>query len=352
MSITGDDLRAAVRAGTISEAQAASISALADARRGVRENIDGLDEPFELFRGFNEIFIVVGMGILASGWFGLTAIAMGLNQNLSSTGMIYGLIGMAFTAALARYFTLKRRMVAPSIALAILFGMSALQTTASLLVVMFDPGTWGWALLAATGLMLVYWRIFHVPFAMFLIGAGVFTSALILTAAQTGGIDDPRDIFLLSADGSFAFITIGLGLLGLAVAMYFDMSDPHRVTRRSQNGFWLHVIAAPAIVNTVALSLFQSGSAAAEGVLFLFLIAMAIFAIVIDRRSFLISGIGYIVALTFTVIGDNEFLVILLLGLGLVLLGAQWERWRRGLMNGLPAFPGKNRLPPWEGSTD
>jgi hypothetical protein len=27
--------------------------------------------------------------------------------------------------------------------------------------------------------------------------------------------------------------------------MAFDMSDPHRVTRRAAQGFWLHVVARP-----------------------------------------------------------------------------------------------------------
>jgi hypothetical protein len=48
--INRDDVRAAVGAGMISEAQAASLLALSDARRGTREHLTGLDEPFELFR--------------------------------------------------------------------------------------------------------------------------------------------------------------------------------------------------------------------------------------------------------------------------------------------------------------
>ena len=66
--IMRDDLRAAVAAGIMTEAQAASLASLADARRGARENLAAGDEPFELFKGFNEIFIVVGLGILAAGW--------------------------------------------------------------------------------------------------------------------------------------------------------------------------------------------------------------------------------------------------------------------------------------------
>ena len=74
--LTRDDIRAAVSAGMIDEAQAASILTLSEERRGVREHMSGLDEPFELFRGFNEIFIVVGLLILYSGWLGVTGIGL------------------------------------------------------------------------------------------------------------------------------------------------------------------------------------------------------------------------------------------------------------------------------------
>ncbi len=62
-----DDLRAAVGAGIVTEAQAASLASLADSRRGARTDLAVGDEPFELFKGFNEVFIVVGLLILAMG---------------------------------------------------------------------------------------------------------------------------------------------------------------------------------------------------------------------------------------------------------------------------------------------
>ncbi len=61
MSLKPDDLRAAVSAGLITEIQAASLSKLADERRGYRAASAQIDEPFELLKGFNEIFIVVGL---------------------------------------------------------------------------------------------------------------------------------------------------------------------------------------------------------------------------------------------------------------------------------------------------
>ncbi len=346
-----DDLRAAVGAGMITEAQAASLIALSDARRGVRDHMSGLDEPFELFRGFNEIFIVVGLSILYMGWVGITGLSL---LDMSGIGyiaaLIYSALAMGAVALLARYFTLARRMVAPSIALAIFFGMSAAQFGIALgwmartelpMTLTLGAGT-------ATALLCVYYWLFRVPFTMALMALGVAATCFGLVTSGGTIPSDPRDLFLLTAEGPFAVLTMVLGLVGLIVALRFDMSDPHRITRRAASGFWLHVIAAPAIVNTVALTLFDLGTLPAQFALVGFVTFMALFAIAIDRRSFLVSGVGYIVALSLTVMEGAAFLSILMLGVVLVLLGAKWEAIRRAIMNSLPRFPGKTRLPPWD----
>ena len=349
--LSRDDLRAAVGAGMISEAQAASLVALSDARRGAREHMTGLDEPFELFKGFNEVFIVVGLSILFMGWLGLTGLSL---FEISGIGyiatMVYAALAGGAVILLARYFTLTRRMVAPSIALAIFFGISSAQFGMGLSWMMRGelPLTLTLAAGASTVLLCVYYGFFRVPFSMALIALGVFATCFGIIALGGTLPEDPRDLFLLSAEGPFAVLTMVLGLFGLFVALRFDMSDPHRITRRSASGFWLHVIAAPAIVNTVALTLFDAGTIAAQFALLIFVILMALFAITIDRRSFLVSGVGYIVALAFTVMEGAAFLSILMFGLVLVVLGAQWEVIRRAIMNMLPNFPGKTRLPPWD----
>ncbi|MBF9035955.1 hypothetical protein HKCCE2091_17035 [Rhodobacterales bacterium HKCCE2091] len=352
--ITRDDIRAAVAAGMISEAQAASIVTLSDDRRGARAHLSGLDEPFELFRGFNEIFIVVGLVILYAGYTGLTGIGL-ITSDAGYIGtIVFGFVGAVAVALLARYFTVTRRMVAPSIALVIMFALSIWQIGLGIGWT-FDATAPQFFTVAAalTTLALVgYYLCFRVPFAMALIALGVFMTTFGIVTLDGTLPDDPRDFFLLSAGGPFAIITVILGLIGFAVAMWFDMGDPHRVSLRSRAGFWLHVIAAPAIVNTVALTLFETGSLTAQAIIVLFVALLAVVAVVIDRRSFLVSGVGYIVAVVFTVLEGNGFLAILALGLGLVLLGAKWEVLRRWLMDLLPDFPGKRRLPPWALTTE
>src|SRR5690606_2284888 len=126
-------------------------------------------------------------------------------------------------------------------------------------------------------------------FAMAMIAVGFFIVAIVIAADAAGAISGPQDLFLLSAAGPFAWITLALGAVVFLVAMWFDMGDPHRVTRRSANGFWLHVVAAPALVNTLALSLLEQGTIGSHLLLLAVLGFFALVAIIIDRRSFLIA---------------------------------------------------------------
>lgn len=349
-NLTKDDIRAAVAAGIMSEAQAASTLALADTRRGMRENLDGLDEPFELFRGFNEIFIVFGLGILFTGYLGVfTAI------DSEWWSFNIGILGLPPVILLSRYFILKRSMVAPAIALTLMTAglASLIGSTAASLLGGDNAVLPSVASATVATAMIGYWRVFQVPFALFVFSGAVFACVFSLAALSGAELNDTQDIFLLSGDGPFSMITIGLGLITLVFALRFDMSDPHRVTRRTANAFWLHIVAAPAITNTIALTLFQADTVRAQIALLAFVLAMALFSVVIDRRSFLISGIGYLVALAFTAQESGAFLIILTLGAvltlgaGLVVLGAKWEAIRIYTMNALPNFPGKDRLAPW-----
>jgi hypothetical protein len=351
--IARDDLRAAVAAGIVTEAQAATLASLADSRRGARENLDPGDEPFELFKGFNEIFIVVGLGILATGWAGVAGVAYADRiTNPQQFAVTWGLIGAAILWGLSEYFVRRRRMVAPAIALSVLFAINAAMALTAYFAQPFMIARENYSSLPlpfaiGTFALFLYWFRFRVPFAMAMIALGCFAVAILMAATTSGTPRSPSDLFLLSAGGPFAWITLALGVVVFAVAMIFDMSDPHRVTRRSANGFWLHVVAAPMLVNTLALSLLERDSQGANLLLAAILALFAIVAIVIDRRSFLIAAIGYIVALGTTVsYSGGAFLTVLFLGIALLILGAFWERIRARLLRLVPGFVPLHRLPP------
>jgi hypothetical protein len=351
--IERDDLKAAVGSGLINERQAAGLISLSDSHRGARENLNPGDEPFELFKGFNEIFIVIGLLILSFGWWSVVLLALGNEaKNLQDYAMKVTLISGGFLWLLSDYFVHKRRMVAPAIALSVLFGANG---AFGFIAVMGEPfmiaqndyTSVPFPLVLATLTLAIYWWRFRVPFAMAMIAVGLFVVTIVYAASREGRIADFSEFFLLSAGGPFAWITLALGILVFIVAMMFDMSDPHRVTRRSANGFWLHVVAAPALVNTMALSLLDQENGGSNLILLAVLFIFAIVAIVIDRRSFLIAAIGYIVTLAVTVFdGDGAALTVLALGIVLLLLGAFWERIRARVLRLMPGFVPLHRLPP------
>jgi len=351
--ISQDDLRAAVGSGLLSEAQAASLQALAHSRNGAREGLREGDEPFELFKGFNEIFIVIGLIILASGWIAFTGLSLvGQIGGFQDKIIWSALLGAGILWGLSEYFIRRRRMVAPAIALSILFAGNAGSGLGSFFAEPFMIAQQDYTSLSlplgfTTASVLIFWFRFKVPFAMALIALGGFTHALLLAGLQAGAPEQFSDLFLLSANGPFALVTLALGLVVFAIAMWFDLSDPHRVTRRSAQGFWLHVVAAPALVNTLALSLMNQETAAADILLLGVLALFALVAIVIDRRSFLIAAIGYIVTLASTVFdGEGTAVTVLALGVFLVALGAFWTRIRAALLSLFSGILPIHRLPP------
>ena len=354
--ITAEDLRAAVAAGQLTEAQAAGLKSLAETRSGLRQ---AEDEPFELFRGFSEIFVTVGLGILLAGAFGL-AIATSIPV----------VMGVAIVALyfLARYFTLTRRMMLPSILLVTAFGTAVLMVAADLLSVewykestiagysysRFDPvfevaNAIAIAVITA-GALAAWFRVFRVPFTMFLIGLTGFCLVISLTMNAGYDGDNPFDLIEGSA---MAWGTLVLGLVALAGGIWFDMRDPHRLGRLSSSGFWLHLVAAPALVNTIAQTFVVMGPGLGYVLMALSLALVTLLAVVLDRRSFLTAGIGYLIFLLLYVTdrsGEGKSWIFVFLGTGLLLtlLGSFWIEARGRIMRALPDFPGKDRLPPYK----
>lgn len=354
--IDKDDLRASVGAGILTEKQAASLTALAHSRVGARENLSVGDEPFELFRGFNEVFIMVGLIIVSTGWAGIMAWML-VDQvgSYQRTGLILAAVTAAIIWLFSEYFIRRRRMVGPAMLLTVMFAANAsiglTQYFAQIfMVAQEDFSSLVLPCFLSVGAVLLFWLRFKVPFAMAIMALGLFVTALLAAATQAGTPESISDVFTFSGSGPFAWITLALGIAVFALAMVFDGSDPHRVTRRSAQGFWLHVIAAPAIVNTVALSLLSNETIMATIVLIVFLSLFALVAIAIDRRSFLLAAIGYVVVVVTTMSESNAdrnvFILILALGIFMLLLGSFWERIRAVILNMLPLGKIRQYLPP------
>ncbi len=175
--ITDDDLRAAVAAGILSEAQAARTVTLAQARAGTRAMLSGDDEPFELFRGFAEIFISVGLVLLLAGFLGIAS--------LTASPIVVAVAGLAISWPMALYFTRSGawhcRQFCWSWPMACAGGVDR-KRAGSVLARAGGIGAGrsgvGSAIIAG---LLLHYAVFRVPFTMFLIGLTGLAMILYLT---------------------------------------------------------------------------------------------------------------------------------------------------------------------------
>jgi MFS family permease len=337
-----NELDAAVAAGVVS---AQDITALRDFIRKSRTSPD--EEQFRLLSGFNDIFISIAIAVflIAACWLGGKV-----------APMFGGAVAVAASWLLAEYFTRRRRLALPSIVLAIGYGIGAARV---LTVLLQDnniaAGGWFDQSGAALGFFMflfgliflayyVHWRRFQVPITVTfcaLAGLGlVFTPLGAIYVAVCGHFNH-------GARPDFAplFLVIGLTLFG--VAMWWDMSDRQRQTRRTDVAFWLHLCAAPIIVHSLfaILGVFSPSPDAAGRALVVVgcYVLMTIAALIIDRRALLTAALAYVLYAIGALIRmadapDVSFaLAGLVIGGALLLLSAFWHQARRLVLRALPA---------------
>ncbi len=357
-AFTHEDLRAAVAAGLLSEAQAASVNTIAQERAGKRAAMPAEDEPFEFFRGFSEIFVSIGLIILLSGIAGFLAWFGGIT---SLTIVPLGCAAIAWWWA--GYFTLKRRMNLPSMVLALSFGGGIYLSVLTVLGQTAMPlrTTVVLSFITAALGMAVWYRRFRLPFTVFILGLFALGAVYTMTAsidALGGFVSGDRyglsGLFDLRNSPQFALATLGFGIAAFLAGMWFDIRDPHRLGRHAATAFWLHLLAAPALVNTVAMTLLNTGGTGGFVTLIIALMVITVLALVIDRRSFLTAAIIYIaIAISWVAQGNGGsdvgtwIGVVIVLGALITAIGTWWVPLRSAVMRILPDFPGKNRLPPY-----
>ena len=196
--------------------------------------------------------------------------------------------------------------------------------------------------LAAAIAAFVHWRRFMVPITVAAGAAAVVAIVVALALAAAPG---------LSAIAWPVLLVCGLGVF--AVAMWWDMSDPERRTRRSDVAFWLHLVAAPMIAHPVfhLLGVFDGtiGVGTAFVVIALYLV-FGFVALAIDRRALLVSGLAYVVYAMASLIrtaGAVELgwaFTALVIGAALLTLSAFWHPMRVRVVRLLGGLA--DRLPP------
>ena len=208
-------------------------------------------------------------------------------------------------------------------------------------------------LIGVLGMGLYFYK-FRLPFAIFILGLFGFV-IMMSTAYMIDGKNvlefSFSILFDLRESAVFAFGSLFFGLLAFSFGIYFDIKDPYRVSRFSQTGFWMHVLAAPLIVNTFLSTADNIGGTLGYLLSFLLFGIISFISLVIDRRSFLTAGLGYLTvivwsAMKYLVPDLNFVMTMIVLGAIVTALGAWWGHLRTWVMLLLPEFPLKDRLPP------
>ena len=353
------DLAAAVDAGIITREQADKIAALAEAgaiapaMAAPAEPVSDPDEEsFHFARGFQDVFLTIGIALLLVG--------AGIGGTMVAGPGAGALGGAVLAFALAWHFARRRRLVLPSIALALGFAVFAGVAAA------VGLGGEGWRNIlpmagrfdgpipvfgggvAAGVAAAIFFALYRLPFALGLVAVAMLyvvigSLTLILGPAVFAGI------------AMYALLV--LGLIVFAVAMAFDLSDPKRRTLRSDYAFWLHLVAAPMIVHSIIALLVGSGRMAfslEDSILVIAIVVVLGFvALVIDRRALLVAGLGYLafaigrlLSIADIVGGGGVAVTLLLVGATVVVVGAGWRPIRRWVVTNLVTGGLRLRLPP------
>ncbi|MCB1493419.1 MAG: hypothetical protein KDJ77_16775 [Rhodobiaceae bacterium] len=356
--LTEDDIRAAIAEGILTEDQAARLMAFTRQRQGGQAAYASRDEPFRLFRGFRDFFLAIGLVILAVGLAGgVATFFAGAMPGLGSTTRAEALRLMGPTAGLAalawlmaEWVTARLRLPLASIVIVVCFYLAAgwfggqVATLAgSSYKTQIGFYSQVWAALFALGAAIAFYIRFRLPFVLLpLAGAAVATTVAVLTTFAPMWLD--ANVRLVSAIA---------GVVVFVAAMRYDMSDPNRLTRRAECGFWLHLLAAPLIVHSIVGGLTGSATVSAPAIIALIAV-LAVIALAVDRRALLVSALIYLATAIsrtisdVTILSENAFVTTaLILGLIVVSLGLGWTPARNALIRLFPEDSAVRRaLPP------
>jgi hypothetical protein len=354
------DILAAVEAGILTREQAARLEAFLNQRAAPSTSTGASpDENLKFLNNFNDIFVTIGIVILAMGLTAVTSLFFGprfwsmfTGGNAGSFGAMILLPVAGVMWLLAEYFGRRRRMLLPTMAAITIFSLYA-----GLSIGMISSGLTGanaqtvtnfssaWRTLGNTGMgtflgiagaaALAWWR-FRLPFTMLLM-AGALAAAAYTFAGFFG------DAGLVVG----GLLSLLLGAATIMLAMWFDQKDPGRITRLSDYAFWLHVAAAPQIILGLRGLIMGSPMANPDTfqamLMLLALILLALLSLALNRRALVVSGLfSFWLALGSIVSalggrGTMTFIfTALLLGTAIIALGGGWHTARRMLLKRMP----------------
>jgi hypothetical protein len=370
------ELEAAAAAGVISAEQAGKLNdflAKNAASAGVAPPLSG-EEDFRFIRNFHDLFLAIGIVLFAIG------MAVGIGSYIASsakapasgavlTGSLCAVAALTMWG-LGELFARRRRLFLPAIATVIAFTLFAAVATVSLYFGILvgrgvnldsdvgatvSPLVQAGLLLAAAMFFIapaLFYARFRLPFSIGMTGGGV--AFFVIVCALVFAFD--------SVEAWLPALYLGLGVALFAAGVAFDARDPSRVSRMSDNGFWLHFAAAPLILNGAFGLLNQAFVGAEAGVMggsgglimagsgegdatalalatLLVVVMLGFVSLLINRRVLIVSalittGIAIGILLNELGIGAGSMAASTLIVLGgfVLILGAGWHSVRRALL--------------------
>lgn len=206
-----------------------------------------------------------------------------------------------------------------------------------------------------------FWR-FRVPISLMMVITACVATASLLFAAALSLLVRP-----VGPDGLHWFYGRVYPLMIVTVmfgaAVWFDLADPARRTRRSDVAFWLHLIVAPLLLFALLsllgvwsgdyffLGLVDAPSGQSVVPILLVLLLLLMIGLVLDRRAFVTSGLvslGTIIGYLISELGlrlDSMFAAAAItLGLIVIVVALGWNPMRRRLLSLFPPAL-RQRLP-------
>jgi len=321
-------IKAALSAGIISQSQADAMrqalqvteKAAPTSPADSKDAMIGHEDDMRFLRSFSDVFIAIGLIFLVLAISGLTALNGG---------------GAAFGR--------RHKAHLPTLILALAFLVFIQKGFMALLG---GGGTLA-AFITMGAMTLFYWRI-RLPFCIALVAASAIFLLFSFLGQYAPGLTK-------------SYLGILLALAGLAIfstALAYDVKDQHRTTRFADNAFWLHFLAAPLIIHSIAVMgvtlksdlLFNIIPIAKFGprdaIIVLIIVAiLTLIGLAINRRALIVSSFGYTgfaIASLFTSTGvgliSSALISLLILGGVIVFLGVGWHKARGIMLNVLPRW--------------
>lgn len=353
-------LTKAVQEGIITDAQLKELKTLASPEAPSASQAQTVeDEAPRFFRSFNDLFIAMGVGILG---FALNYAIDLVGKGDNFMEVVAPVTAVLIFWLLGEWLTAYKRINFPSIIIAIFFaffvGQSLIAGYENLFLETAKKAT-PLGVVSICGLgaiaMGTFFLRFKLPFSVLLFAASIAAFVLASFMAFLG-----KDVIT----PYLRWVILAIGLSVFAAAMWFDVQDPHRTKRTSDQGFWLHLLAAPIITHSVLWTSLQplitaNSSTPETSANLMVVIVLSMFvlfslvALIIDRRALLISSLGYAAAALgyiiykFDLEGNAALIITMVLIAGLILsLGTGWYSLRKSVFKLLPPLKFFEKLPP------